>query len=314
MTKKNVQIVAINDLTDTKTLAHLLKYDSVYGRYHKNISHDNKGIKVDKRFFPVYAIPDPKKLPWKKLKVDIVLECTGRFTKAEDAKKHLKAGAKKVILSAPAKSEGIQTLVLGTESLKKNIKKNNLISNASCTTNCTSPVMQVLDSNFNIEKAFLSTIHGYTATQNIQDGPHKDLRRARAAAHNIVPTTTGAAIATSKAIPKLENIFDGIAIRVPVIDGSLIDITALIKKNTSAEEVNRAFIKAAKNPLYKGILTVTNESIVSTDIIGSPYSAIVDLQFTKVIGNNLVKVIAWYDNEFGYSNRLIELAIKVGKQ
>lgn len=307
LTRKNVHVVGINDLTDTATLAHLLKYDTAYGRYGHEVSHDEKNIIVDNVKYPVFAEKDPGTLPWKKLKVDVALECTGRFTKKEDAELHLKAGAKKVIISAPAKG-GVPTYVLGANSERVKKEASAVINNASCTTNCIAPVMAVLQETFGIEKAFMSTIHGYTADQNLQDGPHKDLRRARAAAANIVPTTTGAARAVGEAIPALQGIFDGVAFRVPVPTVSLSDITAVLKKQVTKEEINAAFIKAVTLPRFKGILKVTSEPLVSSDFIGDSASSIVDLSLTNVVGGNLVKVVAWYDNEVGYAHRLVELA------
>lgn len=314
---KNLEVVGINDLMDNKLLAHLLKYDTVYGEYSKTVQGTKAGIKVNGKLYPVFEEKEPTKLPWKKLKVDVVLECTGIFTNKKAAADHLKAGAERVIISAPAKDGITQTLIYGTkysaDCLK--IKKcDPVISMGSCTTNCISPVIQVLESRFGIEKALMTTVHSYTADQNLVDGPHRDLRRARAAAANIVPTSTGAAIATTKVVPTLKNLFDGIAIRVPTICGSIADITTVVKrKRVTVTQVNDAFKKAAKNPLFKNILTVTNKPIVSSDVIGTNYSAIVDLELTKVIGGNLVKVFAWYDNEWAYSLRLAEMAEEVGK-
>jgi len=315
--KKSVKIVAINDLMDTKTLAHLLEYDTVYGRYNKKIQATKDGIKVDGVLYPVFAQKDPAQLPWEKLKVDVVLECTGFFTSQEGASLHIKAGAKKVVISAPAKDDITETLVYGTDTTEKTLKAKKsakVVSNASCTTNCISPVMQVLEQSFGIQKAMMTTVHSYTADQNLVDGPHRDLRRARAAAQNIVPTSTGAALATGKVIKSLNNMFDGISLRVPTPCGSLSDITAVLKKNVTVEQINDAFVKATKNPLFKNILAVSNEPIVSSDIIGNPYSAIVDLEFTRVVGGNLVKVLAWYDNEWGYSCRLVEMAEGISKK
>lgn len=309
----DVEIAAINDLTDNKTLAHLLKYDTAYGGFKKEISSSEDGIIVDGKKFKVLAEKDPLNLPWEKLGIDIVLECTGIFTKTEDLKKHIQAGAKKVVLSAPPKNDEISTYVLGVNDEKIN-EKEDIISNASCTTNCIAPVMKILEANFGIEKAIMTTIHAYTADQNLVDGPHKkgDLRRARAAAENITPTTTGAAITVAKIIPSLKNKFDGLAMRVPVPVGSLSDIVVLLKKDITVEKLNNVFKKAAENE-FKNILTTTEDPIVSSDIIGNPYSSIVDLSLTKVVGGNLVKIIAWYDNEWGYANRLVELAMKIGK-
>jgi glyceraldehyde 3-phosphate dehydrogenase (phosphorylating) len=306
------KVVAVNDLTDPASLAYLLQYDSVYGKWtgHK-VSSTKTSITVDGNKIPVYSQKDPALLPWKDLKIDVVVESTGFFTKKEGSELHLKAGAKNVVISAPTKSEDINTYVRGVND-KKLKKSDKIISNASCTTNCTAPVVSILNNRLGIKKALLTTIHGYTATQSLVDGPHKkDPRRGRAAAENIVPTSTGAAIATTLALPELKNKFDGMAVRVPVIDGSLVDITAVVKKKTTVDNVNKIFKDAAKNPLYKNVLTVNTEPIVSRDILGSPYSAIVDLSFTKVIGGDLVKVLAWYDNEYGYSCRLVEMVERI---
>lgn len=309
--KRGVQIVAINDLTDTRTLAYMLRYDSVYGRYNKVVSYDEKNLIVAGKKIPVFAEKDPAKLPWKKLGVDVVLECTGVFEKKEDLAKHIQAGAKKVVLSAPAKDDTM-TLVFGTELTKKNIGKEKIISNASCTTNCIAPVMQVLHSTFGIDKAIMTTVHAYTASQRLVDGPDpKDLRRGRAGAVNMAPSSTGAAKATALVIPDLKEKFDGISIRVPVVCGSLSDITALLKRDVTPEEINQAFVKMSKHPMYKNVLGVTgpDDELASTDIIGTNYSTIVDLKYTRVVGGNLIKVLAWYDNEWGYSNRLVEMAL-----
>jgi glyceraldehyde 3-phosphate dehydrogenase len=289
-----------------------LKYDSVYGQWkgHK-VSATKDSIIVDGNKIQVFAEKDPSKLPWKSLKIDVVIESTGFFTEKEGANLHLQAGAKKVVISAPTKSKEIGTYVIGAND-KKLKKSDKIISNASCTTNCTSPVMNILLSRFGIKKAMLTTVHAYTATQKLVDSPDaKDPRRGRAAATNMVPSTTGAANAVIQTLPKLKDKFDGLSIRVPVITGSITDITALINKKVTVEEVNQAFIDAAKNPLYKGIIGVTKDPIVSTDIIGTTYSAIVDLGLTKVVGGDLIKVMAWYDNEYGYSCRLVELVEKV---
>lgn len=309
--KRGVQIVAINDLTDTRTLAYMLRYDSVYGRYNKVVSYDEKNLIVAGKKIPVFAEKDPAKLPWKKLGVDVVLECTGVFEKKEDLAKHIQAGAKKVVLSAPAKDDTM-TLVFGTELTKKNIGKEKIISNASCTTNCIAPVMQVLHSTFGIDKAIMTTVHAYTASQRLVDGPDpKDLRRGRAGAVNMAPSSTGAAKATALVIPELKDRFDGMSIRVPVVCGSLSDITAVLKRDVTPEEINQAFVKMSKHPMYKNVLGVTgpDDELASTDIIGTSYSTIVDLKYTRVVGGNLIKVLAWYDNEWGYSCRLVEMAL-----
>jgi glyceraldehyde 3-phosphate dehydrogenase len=301
----NLRVVAVNDLTDPATLAHLLKYDSCYGRTHLDIKATKDALIVDGDKIPVLAIKDPAQLPWKALKVDIVLECTGRFTNKEDLNLHLKAGAKKVVLSAPAKKGGVKTIVPGVN-LDKITKHDNFLNCASCTTNCLAPVTKVIKDNFGIKKALMTTIHSYTADQNLVDGPHKDLRRARAAGVNIIPTTTGAAIAASEVIPSLKGKFDGLSVRVPTPVGSLCDAVYLLNKKTTAEKVNAVLVKAAKGKM-KGIIAASNEELVSTDIIGDAHSAIVDLKNTKIIDGDLLKVISWYDNEWGYSNRMVEL-------
>lgn len=316
--KPGIEVVGINDLTSPAVLAHLLKYDSVYRRYEKKVECTEKSLIVDGREYPVFAEKDPAVLPWGKLGVDVVIESTGRFTDSEKASAHIKAGAKKVIISAPVKDEGVTpTIVLGVNDHK--YEGQNIISNASCTTNCIAPVMAVLQARFGIEKALMTTIHSYTAEQNLVDGPppggkSNDLRRARAAALNMIPTTTGAAISATQAIPELKGSFDGLSIRVPTPVGSLADFSLVLKKDATKEEVNQAFIDASQNSVYKGILEVSTDPLVSSDIIGNPASSIIDLSLTQVIGGNLVKVIAWYDNEFGYSNRLVEEVIMVGRK
>ena len=308
---KDIEFVAVNDLTDTKTLAHLLKYDSSYGAYDKKVSHDDGHLIVGGKRIKVLAERDPSELPWKKLKIDVVIESTGRFTTEELASAHLKAGAKRVILSAPAKGGNVPTHVLGVNGDAYDGAK--IINNASCTTNCIAPVAAVMHAAFGVKRALMTTVHGYTADQNLQDGPHRDLRRARAAAVNMIPTSTGAAIATTEAIPELKGLFDGMSIRVPVPVVSIADFTFLLDTPTTVEKVNAAIKKASKNPLFGGVLTWTEEPLVSTDFIGNPYSSIVDLSFTKVVGGDFVKVVAWYDNEWGYSNRLAEMAQRVGR-
>ncbi len=311
--RPDIEFVAINDLTDTKTLAYLLKYDTVYGRYSHEVGHDANHVIVDGKAIPSFAEKDPSKLPWGKMDVDVVLECTGVFLTEEKAKLHLDGGAKRVIISAPNKGGNIKTYVLGVNDAKYGSGEA-ILDNASCTTNCIAPVAAIMHAAFGIEKAMMTTIHAYTADQVLVDGPHKDLRRGRSAAQNIVPTTTGAAIATTETIPELKGLFDGLSIRVPVSVGSLSDFTFLLKKNVTVDAINEEFKKAKKNPLYSHILDITEEPLVSSDIIGSPFSCIVDLSLTKVVDGNMVKVIAWYDNEWGYSNRLVEMAIEVGKR
>ena len=300
-----LEVVAINDLVGAEDLAQLLQYDSCYGRYDKKVGSTSSSLVIKGKRYPVFAEKDPLNLPWAKLGVDVVLECTGRFRGAEDAAVHLKSGAKKVIISAPGK--GCKTIVLGVN--EKNVKaSDHIISCASCTTNCLAPVTAVLEKEFGIKKALMSTVHAYTGDQNLVDGPHpKDRRRARAAAVNIVPTTTGAAVAVTETIPSLAGKFDGLALRVPVPVGSLCDATFLLEKKTTVEEVNKKFKQAATGKL-KGILEASDDYLVSSDIIGNSHSAIVDLQSTAIVGGDLLKVVAWYDNEWGYSERLVELA------
>jgi glyceraldehyde 3-phosphate dehydrogenase len=302
----NAEIVAINDLSDIKNLAHLLKYDTAYGKYEKEIKTVGDSIIVDKKKYKILAEPDPEKLPWEELGVDIVIESTGIFRTKEKAGKHLKAGAKKVIISAPGKSDDIKTFVIGVNEEKIN-KNDHIISNASCTTNCLAPVVDIIKKNFGIKKAIMTTIHSYTAGQNLIDGPNKDLRRGRAAALNIVPTSTGAAIATTKTIPSLKNKFDGMAVRVPTAVGSLCDVVFITNKKIDEKKVNDVFKKAAKSAKYKNLIIASEEEIVSSDIVGSSHSAIVDLPSTKVVDKDMLKIVAWYDNEWGYSSRLVDL-------
>lgn len=305
-----LKVVAVNDLTDSATLAHLLKYDSVYGPYHQPVKSDSKNIYVDDLKFPLLSEADPAKLPWAKMAIDVVLECTGRFVKDGEAKAHLKAGAKKVILSAPAKGKGdVPTYLIGVNLDK--YKGESLISMASCTTNSIGVVSKVIQDNFGIKQAYLTTIHSYTASQNLVDGPHQDLRRARAAAHNIIPTTTGATLALTQALPRLKDKFDGQAVRVPTICGSISDLTYLVRTKTTVAKVNSAFKKAARSKEMKTALQASFEPLVSSDIIKSEYCAIVDLAATKVLGHTLVKVMAWYDNEWAYAKKLTELALHI---
>ena len=307
----NLEVVAINDLTDTKTLAHLLKHDSTYGDYGKDIKSTEKSIIVGKNEVAILAEKDPEKLPWKALKVDIVLECTGFFTDTEGAGKHIKAGAKKVIVSAPCK--GLPGFVLGVNAEKFDVKKVDVMDMGSCTTNCLAPIAKVLNDEFGIVKGFMTTVHSYTNDQKILDLPHKDLRRARAAAINIIPTSTGAARAIGKMIPEIDGKLDGISIRVPTPTVSVLDLIVEINRPTTKEEVNQAFRKAAASKNYKGILRVEDEPLVSMDFKGDTYSAIVDSDETMVNGN-MVKVLGWCDNEWGYSCRLAEFAEFVGKK
>lgn len=310
--RSDIEIVAINDLTDTKTLAHLLKYDSNYGTYQKDVGADDKGIIVDGKHITVFAEREPSALPWGKHKVDIVIESTGFFVDPEKAKAHIDAGAKKVVLSAPAKGEGATTIVLGVNEDKLE-EAGDIISNASCTTNCITPVASVIESNFGIEKAMMTTVHSYTASQRLQDAPAKDLREARNAAENIVPTTTGASKAAGLALPALQGIFGGMSIRVPTPVVSLSDFVIITKRDVTVEEVNEVFKKAAKEPYYQGILDVNEDELVSKDFVGNSHSCIVDLKLTAVTGGNMLKVVAWYDNEWGYSNRLVEVVADTGR-
>ena len=308
--RDDIEVVAINDLTDTKTLAHLLKYDSTYGQYFHDVDYTDNSLKINGKEIRVYAEREPKNLPWKELGIDVVIEATGLFVDPAKAKVHLETGAKKVIISAPAKGEGAKFVVLGVNEQELTLD-DDIISNASCTTNCIAPVMAILEREFGIEKSLMTTVHSYTASQRLIDAPAKDLREARAAAENIVPTSTGAAIATAKVIPSLKGKFDGLSVRVPTITVSLSDITALLKRNTTKEELNEVFKKASKEPFYQGILAVSEEPLVSSDFKGNSHSCIVDLELTNVVGGNLVKIVAWYDNEWGYSNRLVELTADV---
>ncbi len=302
-----IEVVGINDLAEADTLAQLLKFDSCYGVYSKKVSSQKNAIIVDKKKYPLYSKRDPLDLEWGKLEVDVVLECSGVFRTKDEAGKHLKAGAKKVIISAPAKDK-LKTIVLGVN--EKDLKKSdNVISCASCTTNCLAPAMEVINNKFKIKSALMTTIHSYTADQNLVDSPHKDLRRARAAAINIVPTTTGAAKATSLVIPSLNKNFDGISVRVPTAVGSLCDLVCVLQKKTTKEEVNLVLKKASLGKL-KNILSYSEDHLVSSDIIGNPNSGIIDGQLTNVVNGNLLKLIVWYDNEWAYSKRLVELAKK----
>lgn len=310
--RRDVKVVAINDLTDTKTLAHLLKHDSSYGTYDRDVKFDEENLIVDGEKIRVYAEKEPKNLPWKDHRVDVVIESTGFFTDPAKAAAHLEAGAQKVVISAPAKGEGAKTIVIGVNE-DTVTEDDKILSNASCTTNCIAPVMKVLEDNFGIEKALMTTVHSYTASQRILDAPAKDLREARAAAENIVPTSTGASKAAALTIPALKGKFDGLSIRVPTPVVSLADITAVLKKDTTIEELQEVFRNAAKEPFYEGILGVSEEPLVSIDYRGNSHSSIVDLPLINVVDKNLVKVVAWYDNEWGYSNRLVELAADFGK-
>ncbi|MCL2371484.1 type I glyceraldehyde-3-phosphate dehydrogenase [Candidatus Saccharibacteria bacterium] len=305
------EVVAINDLTDTKTLAHLLKYDSTYGTYSKKVEHDDENIIVGGDKIRVFAEKDPASLPWDKMRVDVVIESTGFFTDPKAAHAHIAAGAKRVVISAPAKGEGARTVVLGVNEGDIDTS-DHIFSNASCTTNCIAPVMKVLEDEFGIDKAMMTTVHSYTASQKLQDAPASDLREARAAAENIVPTTTGASKATGLVVPSLAGKFNGLSVRVPTPTVSLADFAVVLKRDATIEDINDALKKAEKGPM-KGVLVTTEEELVSSDYKGATHSCIVDLKLTDVVGGNLVKVVAWYDNEWGYSMRLAELVEKVGK-
>ena len=310
--RNDTEIVAVNDLTDTKTLAHLLKYDSNYGIYDKDVTCDDENIIIDGKKVRVFSEKDPANLPWGEMGVDVVIESTGFFTDPAAARAHINAGAKKVVISAPAKGEGAKTIVLGVNEDQVTVD-DQIISNASCTTNCIAPVMKVLEDNIGIDKAMMTTVHSYTASQKLQDAPAKDIREARSAAENIVPTTTGASKAAALTIPSLQGRFNGLSVRVPTPVVSLSDITAVTKRPTSKEEINDLFKKAAADPYYQGILDATEEELVSIDFRGNSHSSIVDLKLTDVIDGTLIKVVAWYDNEWGYSNRLVELTVDLGK-
>ena len=310
--RNDTEIVAINDLTDAPTLAHLLKYDSNYGIYSKDVSADGEDLIVDGKRIRVLSEKEPANLPWGEMNIDVVIESTGFFTDPAKARAHIDAGARKVVISAPAKGEGAKTIVLGVNEDDVTVD-DQIISNASCTTNCMAPVMKVLEDNIGIEKAMMTTVHSYTASQKLQDAPAKDIREARSAAENIVPTTTGASKAAALTIPSLKGKFNGLSVRVPTPVVSLSDITAVTKRDTSVEEINEMFKKAAADPYYQGILDATEEELVSIDYRGNSHSSIVDLKLTDVIGGNLIKVVAWYDNEWGYSNRLVELTVDLGK-
>ncbi|MER7484561.1 type I glyceraldehyde-3-phosphate dehydrogenase [Streptomyces sp. NPDC126497] len=308
----DIEIVAVNDLGDTATTAHLLKYDTILGRLKQEVTHTADTITVDGRTIKVLSERNPADIPWGELGVDIVIESTGIFTKKEDAEKHITGGAKKVIISAPAKNEDI-TLVMGVNHEQYDAASHHVISNASCTTNCVAPMAKVLDENFGIVKGLMTTVHAYTNDQRILDFPHKDLRRARAAAENIIPTTTGAAKATALVLPQLKGKLDGMAMRVPVPTGSVTDLVVELSREVTKEEVNAAFQKAAEGEL-KGYLEYTEDAIVSSDIVNAPASCTFDSSLTMVQDGKSVKVIGWYDNEWGYSNRLVDLTVFVGNQ
>ncbi|MFI1247469.1 type I glyceraldehyde-3-phosphate dehydrogenase [Streptomyces anulatus] len=309
----DIEIVAVNDLGDTATTAHLLKYDTILGRLKAEVSHTADTITVDGHTIKVLSERNPADIPWGELGVDIVIESTGIFTKKADAEKHIAGGAKKVLISAPAKDEDI-TIVMGVNQDQYDAAKHNVISNASCTTNCVAPMAKVLDENFGIVKGLMTTVHAYTNDQRILDFPHSDLRRARAAAENIIPTTTGAAKATALVLPQLKGKLDGIAMRVPVPTGSATDLVVTLAREVTKDEVNAAFKKASDDGALKGFLTYTEDPIVSSDIVGDPSSCTFDSSLTMVQEGNSVKILGWYDNEWGYSNRLVDLTVFVGEQ
>ncbi len=310
--RKDIEVVAINDLTDTETLAYLLKNDSNYGTYDRDVSYDDNSLIIDGVKVRVLAEKEPNLLPWRDMGVGVVIESTGFFTDIEGASRHLEAGAKRVVISGPTKSDGVDTIVLGANDSAIE-GSTPVVSNASCTTNSLGAVMAILDSEFGVEKSMLTTIHSYTASQRLQDAPSKDLREGRSAAENMVPTTTGAAIAVTKTLPQLEGKFDGLSVRVPTPVVSLSDVTALLKRSVTVEEVNEVFRKAARESFYQGILGVSDDQLVSRDFVGSAYSGVVDLPLTKVVDGNLIKIMVWYDNEWGYSNRLVELTADIGQ-
>lgn len=306
--RSDFNLVAINDLADASAISHLLKYDSVHGKFDSTIFHSNNFLQVDEQKVELFSESNPENLPWKKLKIDLVFECTGRFNLKKDVEKHLKAGAKKVIISAPSQEDSVPMIVMGVNDHLLNYHET-IVSNASCTTNCLAPLVKVLDENFGIIQGFASTVHSYTNDQNLHDAPHKDLRRARAAAYSIIPTTTNAGKALDRVLPKLARRIEASAMRVPVPDGSLTDLIVTVAKEVTASEVNEVFKKASQTSL-KGYLQVESDPIVSMDILGNTHSAILDEALTSTKGN-LIKVVAWYDNESGYANRLVDLAIKI---
>lgn len=309
--KPELELAAINDLIPTDNLAYLLRFDSVYGRYHKKVESDESHLIIDGRKYPVYSKKDPAELPWSEIGIDIVLECTGIFTKKDDLAKHVKAGAKHVILSAPAKGEDVPTVVHGVN--KPEGRSPEILSCASCTTNCITPVVEIMGRRIGVQKAIMTTVHAYTSSQAIVDGPNKKWRRGRAGAVNFVPTSTGAAIATTKALPQYKGKFDGVAIRGPVPVGSIADLVFVTEKNTTVEEVNKIFQEEAGSEKYKGIIRVSDENLVSSDIIMDPHASIVDLTMTQVVGGNLVKVMSWYDNEWGYTNQMVREAVSIAR-
>lgn len=299
----DLELVAINDLVSPDNLAYLLRYDTVYGKYHKQVEYDENSLTIEGRQYKYFQEKDPQSLPWKELNIDVVFECTGVFRKREGLEKHLEAGAKKVVLSAPAKSDGIEVIVPGVNTASDS--SSNLISCASCTTNCIAPVMEIVQRHLGVQKAVMTTIHAYTTSQGLVDAPSKKFRRGRAAAANLVPTTTGAAIATTQVLPQLEHKFDGVAVRTPVPVGSITDIVIVTERETSVEAVNRIFREEAQTERYRGIVGISEDQIVSSDIVGDTHASVVDLTMTKVIDRDLVKIMSWYDNEWGYASQMI---------
>lgn len=310
--RSDLEIVAVNDPSEVKVLAHLLAYDTNYGKYEKKVEVKDNDLIVEGKHVKVFGEREPEKLPWKELGIDIVVECTGFFTKKEGAELHLKAGAKRVVISAPTKSEDVPTIVIGANEDKLDASSE-IISNASCTTNSIAAVMSVLDEAFGIEKAMLTTVHSYTQSQRLLDASSKDLREGRNAANNLVPTSTGAAIAVGLTVPQVKGKFDGLSIRVPTPVVSISDVTILFKKDVTKEGINDLFKKVAKDPYYQGVIGISEEPLVSSDFVGNSHSGIVDLLLTNVVGGNLGKVVVWYDNEWGYANRLVELVADTGK-
>jgi glyceraldehyde 3-phosphate dehydrogenase len=310
--RSDLEIVAVNDPSDVDTMAYLLKHDTSYGKYEKSVETKGEDLIVDGKHIKVFSEREPEKLPWGDLGVDVVIECTGFFTKKEGAELHLKSGAKKVVISAPSKSDGVDTIVLGANDDKLE-KAGDIVSNASCTTNSIAAVMAILDDAFGIEKAMLTTVHSYTASQKLLDAGAKDYREGRNAAGNLIPTSTGAAIAVGLTVPQLQGKFDGMSIRVPTPVVSISDVTAVFKNDVTKDEINDVFRKAAKDPYYQGIVGISEEKLVSSDFIGDSHSGIVDLLLTNVVGGNLAKVVVWYDNEWGYANRLVEVVADVGR-
>ncbi|MEQ8962803.1 MAG: type I glyceraldehyde-3-phosphate dehydrogenase [Coleofasciculus sp. C2-GNP5-27] len=307
----DLELVAINDLVPPDNLAYLLKYDTVYGKYNKNVDSTKDSLVIDGKSYQILSEKDPAQLPWRDLGVDLVFECTGIFTKKPDLEKHIQAGAKRVILSAPAKSEGVTTIVHG---VNQPDESEQIVSCASCTTNCITPVVEVMGRRIGIKKAMMTTIHAYTSTQAIVDGPSKKFRRGRTAAANLVPTTTGAAVATTQVLPQYQNKFDGVAVRAPIPVGSISDIIFVTDKSTSVDEINSIFKEEAGSERYQGILAVSEDPIVSSDIVQDPHASIVDLTMTQVVDGDLVKVMSWYDNEWGYASQMIKEAVRMIKE